>query len=93
MAKYTTSSEQTVWDLSNQLYGDASHAIKLLQDNPILDGLTSKIPSGTVIEYTPPLGNSVSDFFRDNKTLVTTGSGNPEQGRGYDLGFDLNGFG
>jgi len=93
MAKHTTTSGQTIWDLSNQLYGDSSHAIQILQDNPTLTGLTAQIPAGSIIEYTPTLGNAVAGFFRDNKTLVTTGSGNPQQGRGFDLGFDLNGFG
>jgi len=92
MAKYTTKSDQSIWDLSNQLYGNASSAIKILTDNPTLAGITAKIAAGSEIEYTPSVGNSVSSFFSDNKTLVTTGSGNPEQGRGFDLGFSLTGL-
>lgn len=87
--KHITTSDQTIWDLSHQLYGDASHAVKILLDNPSLGSITAQITPGTEIEYTPTLGNNITSYFKDN---VTTGTGNPEQGRGFDLGFQLNAF-
>mgnify|MGYP003624881500 CR=1 FL=1 len=92
MAIYKTTSGQTIWDLSNQLFGDSSHAIQILQENPTLGTITSAITPGTVINYTPIIGNEIQGFFSNNKTLVTTGGGNPSERRGVDLGFNLNGF-
>ena len=92
MAKYITKNSQNIFDLSNQLYGNASNAVKILTDNPSIAGITAQISAGTQIEYTPSIGGSVSDFFSDNNTFVTTGSGNPEQGRGFNLGFSLTGL-
>lgn len=92
MAKYTTTSGQTIWDLSLQLYGDSSSSVRIFDDNPLLNSITGLIPPGTVIEYTPRLGFSASQFFTDSEITVNTGTGNPLQGSGFDLGFKLNGF-
>ena len=92
MAKYITTSGQTVLDLSLQLYGDSSNAIKILNENPALNSIAGAIPPGTVIEYTPKEGFTVAQYFTDNKTTVNTGTGNPLQGSGFDLGFEINGF-
>ena len=92
MAKYTTTSGQTIFDLSVQLYGNGSNIVKILSENPALNGLTGLIPPGTVIEYTPVLGFTPSQYFADSTTTASTGQGNPLQGSGFDLGFEINGF-
>jgi hypothetical protein len=92
MAKYTTTSGQTIFDLSLQLYGDASSAVKIINDNPALGSISGTIPPGTVVEYTPREGFTVAQYFADNKATVNTGTGNPLQGSGFDLGFEINGF-
>lgn len=63
MAEHVTTSRQTIWDLSHQLYGDSTHAVQILKENPGLGNLTKLIPSGSIIEYTPPTGNAVAQFF------------------------------
>jgi len=92
MAEYTTESGQTIFDLSVQLYGNASNAVKLLSDNPTLQGFGKLIPGGTVVTYTPPLGFTVSTFLSNKKKTANTGTGNPLQGSGFDEGFTINGF-
>ena len=92
MAQYTTISGQTLYDLSIQLYGNSSNAVRILKDNPDLLGVAKLIPPGTVIEYTPPEGFTVATYFRNRRTPVVTGTNNPLQGSGFDLGFTLNGF-
>ena len=89
MAEFITTSDQTIFDLSIQLYGDSSHAVQILKDNPAIGSVTDNIVAGSVIFYSDSVGNAVVNFFRTN---VTTGTGNPETGRGFDLGFDLYGF-
>lgn len=92
MATYVTTNGQTIFDLSLQLYGDTSNAVKILSDNPALNSIAGVIPPGTVIEYTPRDGFTVAQYFEDKKTIVNTGTGNPLQGSGFDLGFQINGF-
>lgn len=92
MAKYTTISGQTIWDLSVLLYGDSSNVVKILQDNPSLGQITKQIPAGTVIEYTETLGNAVKTYLRTNKIDPGTGQTSPLSGSGFDLGFESNAF-
>jgi hypothetical protein len=92
MAKYVTTSGQTLFDLSLQLYGDTSSAVKILNENPALNNIAGVIPAGSVVEYTPRDGFTVAQYFTDKKTIVNTGTGNPLQGSGFDLGFQINGF-
>lgn len=92
MATYITTSGQTIYDLSVQLYGNDSNAVKIIVDNPSLSGVTDLIPPGTVITYTPPEGFTVSQYLTDKTTTVNTGNENPLQGSGFSLGFKINGF-
>ena len=92
MATYTTTSGQTLFDLSVQLYGNSNNVIKLLVDNPTLAGVAKLVPAGSEIEYTPPEGFTVAQFLTDKRRTVNTGNNNPLQGSGFDLGFTLNGF-
>jgi len=92
MATYTTTSGQTLFDLSVQLYGNSSSVIKLLVDNTALAGIGKLVPAGSEIEYTPPEGFTVAQFLTDKRRTVNTGNNNPLQGSGFDLGFTLNGF-
>lgn len=92
MSTYTTVQSQTIWDLSLQLYGDSSNAIKIISDNPGLDSVGKLIPPGTVIEYTEPVGNTTTTFFSNRQTDPVTGTGNPLQGSGFTDGFKINGY-
>jgi hypothetical protein len=91
MSTYITIQGQTIWDLSIQLYGDASNAVKLVNDNTTLSNIGKLIPPGTSIEYTPPVGNTITTFFSNKQTDPVTGTGNPLQGSGFDEGFTING--
>lgn len=92
MAEYKTTSGQTIFDLSLQLYGDQSNIVKILAENTQLASLTGLIPPGTIIKYTPALGFTASQFFSDKLITVSTGQQNPVQGSGFDLGFDFTAF-
>lgn len=92
MAEYRTESGQTIFDLSVQLYGNTSNAVKILQDNPTLAGFGKLIPGGTVVTFTPPAGFTVATFLSNKKRTANTGTGNPLQGSGFDEGFKINGF-
>ncbi len=92
MAQYTTESGQTIFDLSVQLYGNSSNAVKILSENPTLQGFGKLIPGGTAVEYTPPLGFTVSTFLSNKNKTANTGTGDPLQGSGFDEGFIINGF-
>jgi len=92
MAKYTTTSGQTIFDLSLQLYGDSSNVVKIMNENPQLNVIAGVIPAGTVIDYTPRVGFSISQYFTDKVITVNTGTANPLQGSGFDLGFKINAF-
>jgi phage tail protein X len=92
MSTYITIQGQTIWDLSIQLYGDSSNAIKIVSDNPGLDKVGKLIPPGTSIEYTAPTGNNTTLFFSNKQIDAATGTGNPLEGSGFDSGFEINGF-
>ena len=92
MATYTTESGQTIWDLSILLYGNSSNVVKIIVDNPQLNTVTSLIPPKTVINYTPVLGFNISTFLSSKAIKPNTGQGNPLQGIGFDLGFEINAF-
>ena len=92
MSTYTTIQSQTIWDLSLQLYGDTSNVVKLISENPTLSSVGKLIPPGTVIEYTKPVGNTITTFFSNRQTDPVTGTGNPLQGSGFDNGHEINGY-
>ena len=92
MATYITESGQTIWDLSILLYGNSSNAVKLLTDNPHLQNISGLIPPQTSITYTPVLGFNVASYFNDINVKPNTGQGNPLQGSGFDIGFQINAF-
>ena len=92
MAKYTTTSGQTIFDLSLQLYGNSSSVVKILSENANITSLTGLIPPGTIVNYTPVLGFTSAQFFTDKLITVNTGSNNPVEGSGFDLGFDFFAF-
>lgn len=92
MATYETESGQTIWDLSVLLYGNSSNVVKIIVDNPQLSTVTSLIPPKSVINYTPVLGFNISTFLSSKSIKPNTGQGNPLQGSGFDLGFEINAF-
>lgn len=93
MDEYITIEGQSIWDLSNLLYGNTSNMVKLVQDNPVLGNIGKTVPSGTVILYERQKGNQVTDFYTNrNVTPGTRDLTQPLQGSGFDSGFDINGF-
>jgi phage tail protein X len=91
MSQYITIQSQTIWDLSIRLYGNSSNAVKIVSENPGLDYIGKLIPPGTVIEYTEPVGNTITTFLSNRQTDPVTGTGNPLQGSGFSQGFTING--
>lgn len=91
MSQYTTIQSQTIWDLSIKLYGVSSKAVQIINENPALDYIGKLIPPGTVIEFTAPVGNTITTFFSNRNTDPVTGTGNPLQGSGFTTGFTING--
>lgn len=93
MERYTTKEAQSIWDLSNLLYGNTSNIVKLVQDNPSLGFVGKTIPAGTVINYTKQVGNPITEFYINRR--VTPGTKDltqPLQGGGFTSGFKINGF-
>ena len=91
MSTYITIQSQTIWDLSIQLYGNTSNAVKIINDNPGLSNIGKLIPPGTVIEFTAPTGNTITTFLSNRQRDTVTGTGNPLQGSGFTEGFTING--
>lgn len=52
LERYIVPVQMTITDVSTAIYGDTTHAIELLQLNPIEDALA--IPAGTVVRFYPP---------------------------------------
>lgn len=93
MDQYITVEAQSIWDLSNLLYGNTSNVVKLVQDNPALGYVGKTIPAGTVITYTKQKGNQVTDFYINRSVNPGTRDiTDPLQGGGFDSGFKINGF-
>lgn len=93
MDQYKTLEAQSIWDLSNLLYGNTSNVVKLVTDNPALGFVGKTIPAGTVINYTKQKGNQVTNFYINRSVNpgtkdITT----PLQGGGFTTGFKINGF-
>lgn len=93
MDEYITIEGQSIWDLSNLLYGNTSNMVKLVQDNPVLGNVGKTIPPGTVILYEKQKGNQITDFYIERSVEPGTRDlTSPFQGSGFDSGFKLNGF-
>lgn len=93
MEEYITIEGQSIWDLSNLLYGNSSNLVKLVQDNPALGFVGKTVPAGTVIKYEKQKGNQVVEFYQNRRVDPGTRDiTNPLQGSGFDSGFKINGF-
>lgn len=72
---YTVSFGQTLADLSIQLYGDESHILQIVQDNPDIGDINNYRLQGMVINYTDP-NLSLTNYFKINKIIINTGNSN-----------------
>ena len=72
MSVWNTSSNQTIWDLAIQLYGDVSFAYKVLQDNNL--DWTYQASTNDEIEYNVEnLQTSLQQQLLQNRVVIATG--------------------
>ncbi|WP_080058287.1 LysM peptidoglycan-binding domain-containing protein [Spirosoma aerolatum] len=67
MITYSIKSEQSLFDIAVEVYGDVTAVFWLLDDNPQLNGLTDRIKRGEVLRVrdasmNPRLVNYLADF-------------------------------
>lgn len=74
MATFTVPYGMTLYDLSIQLYGDASHVLQIVEDNPDINNINTQSQLiGMVINYTDP-NLSLTNYWKTNKIILNTGS-------------------
>lgn len=69
---YTITYGQTLYDLSILLYGDASHVLKIITDNPTIDNIQNIYLTGLTVSYTNP-GLSLTNYWTSNDIVINTG--------------------
>jgi hypothetical protein len=82
----TIREQQNIFDLSVQLYGDASYIFKILQDNPIFDNINNAGLVGQHAKYDEQ-NLSITTYFKNNEIFITTGV---LQDRQFDDSFSLS---
>jgi len=80
---------QTLFDLSLQLYGSTDYIYKIVQDNPAIPHIHAGNLVGMVITYDEQKIDLTQYFKVNNKTIVT---GLPiiDTGRAFDDSFDFS---
>jgi LysM repeat protein len=82
--KYVTIKEnQTLFDMSLQLYGSVENVFKILEDNSDIDNINRVHLVGVSMKYTPQT-LAITEFFRNNRINITTGA---NDGRSFDESF------
>lgn len=61
----------SIYNLSIQLYGDASHSLDILRDNPEIQTIQDDL-TGKLIKYMDP-GLSLTNYFKSNSITLNTG--------------------
>lgn len=54
LKSYTIKQGQSIFDVAVDIYGDASYAIPLIEQNPELDNVSNTSIAGLIIEYEAP---------------------------------------
>ena len=81
MKVYNVISNQSIFDLAVQLYGDESFAFKILEDNPYLGNLNKGLVRGQKIKYEPVQSQETQFWIDKNRDISTSQAG--ISGKGY----------
>lgn len=83
---WTTSQNTTIYDLALQLYGDASYAVKICNDNGL--NLMDVLPQGIQIQYdTTGINTSLQQLLIKNKIVVNNGNPRLIKGSAFSKAF------
>jgi hypothetical protein len=77
MATFLVPYGMTLYDLSVELYGDASHVLQIVTDNPDLVNIQAQNALvGATITYTDP-NLSLTNYWKTNNIIINTGQSIP----------------
>lgn len=72
MRTYTATTQQSLFDIAVEVYGDVQAVFWLLADNPALTGLTDRLGAGQVLVLRPQRMNPRQvDYLRDFAPIRT----------------------
>jgi hypothetical protein len=87
MSSIIVKQDQSIFDMSLQLYGSIEYVFKIVQDNPGLLNIHPQNITGFNIQYDEQLTDNVV-FFKTNKINITTGAPRLDLGESFDDSFD-----
>lgn len=87
MSNIIVKQDQSIFDMSVQLYGSIEFVYKILEDNPSLANIHPQNITGFNLQYTEQKADNVV-YFATNKINITTGSPRIDLGESFDDSFD-----
>lgn len=78
---YVVTSGQTLMDIAIEVYGDISGILRLIEDNPILQDIESKLSGGQILRYDKAyaVNQDIVDYYSLRKVKVNTGEYEEEE--------------
>ena len=92
MQEYRVTSGQSLFDVSIQLYGDSSHVLDIINNNPQLFlTINSNLESNSIIKYNDQ-NNTITNYFATNNLKLVTSDPKTIEGASYnnDYGTDYD---